>query len=282
MRIPAVFLVGVLALPMAADEGMWLFNQFPKDQVKKSYSFDVTGQFLENLRLASLRIGANAGSLVSANGLILTDRGTVADCVAKLKPTPNSAQPDYVKDGFYAATQAEELPCPGLEASVLVGLEDVTSQVKEAAPAKEAPKNAKAAAAAEKTTEAMQKRNAAIARLEKACAEKTGDTCTVVKLSSGERYDLYRYQKLSDLRLVFAPELAMANGRYSRTSATSSTSLSCARTGRASRPRPRTTSSGAPTPSRTPNCCSWQAVRPPRRASTPVRNSSSTVTPRCR
>jgi hypothetical protein len=211
MRIPAVFLVGVLALPMAADEGMWLFNQFPKDQVKKSYSFDVTGQFLENLRLASLRIGANAGSLVSANGLILTDRGTVADCVAKLKPTPNSAQPDYVKDGFYAATQAEELPCPGLEASVLVGLEDVTSQVKEAAPAKESPKNAKAAAAAEKSVEAMQKRNAAIARLEKACAEKTGDTCTVVKLSSGERYDLYRYQKLSDLRLVFAPELAMAN-----------------------------------------------------------------------
>jgi hypothetical protein len=112
---------------------------------------------------------------------------------------------------FTPPAQADELPCPGLEASVLVGLEDVTSQVKEAAPAKEAPKNAKAAAAAEKTVEAMQKRNAAIARLEKACADKTGDTCTVVKLSSGERYDLYRYQKFSDLRLVFAPELAMAN-----------------------------------------------------------------------
>ncbi len=204
MRIPGIFLVCALALPVAADEGMWLFNQFPKDQVKKTYTFEVTDQFLENLRLGSLRIGSNAGSLVSANGLILTDRSAVADCVAKL----NAA---YVKDGFYAATQSGELLCPGLEASVLVGLEDVTSQVKETASAKEAAKNVKAAAAAEKTAEAMQKRNAAIARLEKACAEKTGNTCTVVKLSSGERYDLYQYQKFTDLRMVFAPELAMAN-----------------------------------------------------------------------
>jgi hypothetical protein len=206
MRIPGVFLACALALPMAADEGMWLFNQFPKEQVKKSYNFDVTDEFLEKLRLASLRIGANAGSFVSPSGLILTDRATVADCVAKL----NSPQHDYVKEGFYAATRAEELPCSGIEASVLVALEDVTVQVKEAAPAKEASRNVKAAAAAGKTTEAIEKRNAAIARLEKACADKTGNTCTVVKLSSGERYDLYRYRKFTDLRLVFAPELAMA------------------------------------------------------------------------
>jgi hypothetical protein len=188
MRIPGVLLACVLALPMMADEGMWLFSQFPKEQVKRSYNFEVTGQFLENLRLASLRIGPNAGSLVSPSGLILTDRAAVADCAAK--------------DGFYAATQAEELRCPGLEASVLVGLEDVTAQVKESPPAKEAPKSVKAAA--------IERRNA-IARLEKTCAEKTGNTCTVVKLSSGERYDLYQYRTFSDLRLVFAPELAMAN-----------------------------------------------------------------------
>jgi len=207
MKIPGILLVFALAVPVAADEGMWLFNQFPKEQVKKSYNFDVPDQFLKNLRLASLRIGTNAGSFVSANGLILTDRAAVADCVTKLK----SAQQDYQKDGFYAAAQADELPCPGLEASVLVDLEDVTSQVKEVAPAKEAPKNIKAAAAAEKTADAMQKRNAAIGRIEKSCAEKTGNTCTVVKLSSGERYDLYQYRKFNDLRLVFAPELAMAN-----------------------------------------------------------------------
>ena len=206
MRIPGVLLVCALALPLAADEGMWLFNQFPTEQVKKSYNFDVTGAFLDNLRLASLRIGANAGSFVSPNGLILTGRATVADCIARL----SSPGHDYVKDGFYAAAQAAELPCPGLEASVLVALEDVTNQVKEAAPQKESAKNVKAAAAVEQTVQAIARRNAAIARIEKACAGRTGNTCTVVKLSSGERYDLYQYQKFTNLRLVFAPELAMA------------------------------------------------------------------------
>jgi len=188
MRIPGVLLTCVLVLPVAADEGMWLFNQFPKEQVKKSYSFDVTDRFLENLRLASLRIGPNAGSFVSPNGLILTDRAAVADCAAN--------------GGSYAATQAEESRCPELEARLLVGLEDVTAQVKEPAPVKGAPKSVNAAA--------IERRNASIARLEKACVEKTGNTCIVVKLSSGERYDLYQYQTFSDLRLVFAPELAMA------------------------------------------------------------------------
>jgi hypothetical protein len=206
MRIPGGFLFCALVLPLAADEGMWLFNQFPSEQVKKSYNFEVTDRFLDNLRLASLRIGANAGSLVSANGLILTDRATVSDCVAKL----SSPAHDYGKDGFYAPSQAAELPCPGLEASVLVALEDVTNQVKDAAPAKESAKNVKAAAAAEQTVQAIARRNAAIARLEKACADQTGNVCSVVKLSSGERYDLYQYRKFSDLRLVFAPELAMA------------------------------------------------------------------------
>jgi hypothetical protein len=208
MKIPGLLLVCALTLPMAADEGMWLFNQFPKEQIKKTYNFEVSDQFLDNLRLATLRIGNNSGSLVSANGLIMTDRGTVAGCIAKL----NSAQHDYVHDGFYAANGADELPCQGLEASVLVGLEDVTSQVKEAAPTtKETAKNAKASAAAEKSAETMQKRAAAIVRLEKACADKTGNTCAIVKLSSGERYDLYQYQRFTDLRLVFAPELEMAN-----------------------------------------------------------------------
>jgi len=87
---------------------------------------------------------------------------------------------------------------PGLEANVLVGIEDVTSQVKDAA--KDGVKAA----------EALQKRNAAIARIEKTCADKTGGACTVVKLFSGQRFDLYQYKKYTDLRLVFAPEYAIA------------------------------------------------------------------------
>ena len=208
MKIPGLLLICALTLPMAADEGMWLFNQFPKDAVKKAYNFDVTDTFLDNLRQGAVRIGNSSGSLVSATGLMLTDRGTVADCIAKL----SSAQHNYTADGFYAGTGADEVRCPGLEAGVLVGLEDVTGQVREPAPAgKETAKALKAAAVAEKSNETLQKRNAAIATLEKDCAAKTGNVCSVVKLSSGERYDLYQYKTYRDVRLVFAPELDMAN-----------------------------------------------------------------------
>ena len=205
MKIPGVLLVCALALPVLADEGMWLFNEFPKDAVKKAYGFEVTDAFLENLRLATLRIGGSSGSFVSAGGLVLTNRWAVANCVAKLA-TPEH---DYVKDGFYAVAGSDEGTCAGLEASVLVGLEDVTGQIKE--PVKEAPKNAKPVVVTEKAAaETLAKRNTAIARVEKACAEKTGDVCTVVALSSGERYHLYHYKNYTDLRLVFAPEAAMA------------------------------------------------------------------------
>ena len=205
MKIPAVVLVCALVLPVLGDEGMWLFNEFPKDAVKKAYNFEVTDAFLENLRLATLRIGGSSGSFVSAGGLVLTNREAVENCVAKL----SRPEHDYVMDGFYAAAGADERACAGLEASVLVSLEDVTSQIKE--PVKETPKNAKAAAVTEKVaTETLAKRNAAIARVEKSCAEKTGDVCTVVPLSSGERYHLYHYKSYTDLRLVFAPERAMA------------------------------------------------------------------------
>ena len=197
--------VCALALPLVADEGLWLFNQFPKDAVSTKYSFEVTDAFLSNLQLSSMRLGSGSGSFVTAHGLIFTNHHVVTDCIAKLSASGR----DYLKDGFYAATRPEELRCPGLEADVLLKIEDVTGQVKE--PAAEASKTPVKPAAAEKAAaQALEKRNAAIARLEKACAEKSGNVCSVVNLHSGERYDLYQYKRYSDLRLVFAPERAIS------------------------------------------------------------------------
>ena len=176
----------LLAVPATGDEGLWLYNQFPKDQVREKYQFEVTDQFLDHLRLSSVRIGRGSGAFVSPQGLLLTTFTAAAACA--------SAHPD----GFYAAAPDAELRCPGLEGEVLVALEDVTKQVKEGIR-----EGAKAA-------EALEKRTAAIARIEKACADKTGDHCAVVKLYSGERYDLYDYKRYSDLRLVFAPETTAA------------------------------------------------------------------------
>jgi len=207
IRRGLVFLC-VLAMQLPADEGLWLFNQFPKDAVNKKFSFEVSDQFLANLQLSSMRLGSGSGSFVNGHGLIFTNHHVVIDCIAKL----SGAGHDYLTDGFYAATREQELRCPDLEANVLLKIEDVTAQIKEPALAEpKAPAKPVSAAAAEKANSAaLEKRNGAIARVEKECSDKTGNVCTVVTLYSGERYDLYQYKRYNDLRLVFAPERAIS------------------------------------------------------------------------
>src|SRR3984957_14423662 len=92
----------LLLLSLLADEGMWPYNQFPKDKVA------VTTEFLDNLRLASVQIAGGSGSFVSPSGLILTNQHLVTNCLG-----------DRVKDGFYG-----ELKCPGISARVLMSIED--------------------------------------------------------------------------------------------------------------------------------------------------------------
>jgi hypothetical protein len=165
---------------------MWLFNQFPKDAVLQRQKFEATDEFLNRLRLASAQVGGGSGSFVSPNGLLLTNQHIAAGCV-----------PD-VKKGFYAAAADAEVRCQGMSAAVLVNLEDVTAQVKTDAPG------------TTPAAQSLEQRNAAIARLEKSCTEKTGNRCTVVTLFAGGRYDLYQYKMYNDVRLVFAPESDLA------------------------------------------------------------------------
>ncbi|HEY1497479.1 MAG TPA: S46 family peptidase [Candidatus Solibacter sp.] len=103
-----------LALPVAADEGMWLFNQFPKAQVKEKHGVEVSDEFLEHLRLSSVRIGGGSGAFVSPNGLILTNYDVASECISRL----SNAEHDYVRNGFYAAGGVGEIRCPGMEANL--------------------------------------------------------------------------------------------------------------------------------------------------------------------
>ncbi len=184
---PAILLL-LCVTAACADDGMWLFNQFPAGIVKEKQGFDVTQAFLDHLRLSTVGLPGGSGAFVSANGLLLTNWHIVANCVPALE----------AGSAFYAATNAAEVRCPGLDASVLTSTEDVTSKVK---------------AGITDTTPAadvLVKRNAAIASIEKDCASKTRKLCAVVNLYSGGRYDLYQYRRYSDLRLVFAPEQQLA------------------------------------------------------------------------
>ncbi len=189
-------LIVALAVPLAlADEGMWLFNAFPKERVKAQYGFLPTQDWLDHVRLSSVRFNnGGSGSFVSADGLTFTNHHVGADCIQKL----GKAGVDYMSIGFYAKTRADEAKCPDLELNVLVGIDDVTGKIKAAAP-----KTMPAA-------EAGQAQRAAMSAIEKDCATSTGLRCDVVTLYSGEVYNLYKYKKYTDVRLVFSPEFAIA------------------------------------------------------------------------
>jgi hypothetical protein len=179
----------------SADEGMWLYNEAPKDKIKAKYGFELTQAWLDHVRLSSVRFNnGGSGSFVSADGLTFTNHHVGAGCVQQLSTEGH----DYIKSGFYAKTQADEAKCPNLELNELVGIEDVTSKVN----ARVKPEMSAA--------DAGQAQRAAMSQIEKDCSTSTGLRCDVVTFYSGQVYNLYKYKKYTDVRLVFAPEFDIA------------------------------------------------------------------------
>ena len=184
-----------LALIASADEGMWLFSSPPLRQLKEKYQFEPTPQWLEHLQKASVRFNSGgSGSFVSPTGLCITNHHVGADALQKA----SSEQNNYLKNGFNAKTNAEEIKCADLELNVLMSTEDVTSQVNGAV---KPGLNADQASAA---------RGNVIAQIEKESKEKTGLRSDVITLYEGGAYHLYRYKRYDDVRIVFAPEQQMA------------------------------------------------------------------------
>ena len=190
--LACVFILSTLA---TADEGMWLYNAPPKDKIKAKYGVELTQEWLDHVRLSSVRFNnGGSGSFVSADGLTFTNHHVGAGCVQQL----STAGHDYIKTGFYAKTQADEAKCPNLELNQLVGIEDVTDTVNAGV------KPGMSAA------ESGQAQRAAMSQVEKDCATSTGLRCDVVIFYSGQVYNLYKYKKYTDVRLVFAPEFDIA------------------------------------------------------------------------
>jgi hypothetical protein len=187
-------LVLTLVPPCGADEGMWLFNQPPKDVLQKKYGFAVTPQFMDHLRLASISFGGASGSFISPDGLVLTNHHVGRGAVQNL----STKDRDLMKTGFHARTRAEELKVPGMELRVLQEIEDVTGRVLGAEQPGMTPAEAAAA------------RGRVIAALEKETLDKGGLRGVVVTLYSGGMYHLYKYRIHNDVRLVFAPEYLVA------------------------------------------------------------------------
>jgi hypothetical protein len=191
--LAATLCCGALLIPIAvrADEGMWTFDNPPFKLLQERYHFTPTQQWLDHIRLSCVRMNdGGSGSFVSPHGLLLTNHHVARGQLQK----NSTAQHDYIRDGFYAATPAQEMKSPDLEVNVLVSMENVTARVASAVQDAKTPEAAFAA------------RNAVIAAIEKESLQKTGLRSDIVTLYQGGEYWLYRYKKYTDVRLVFAPE----------------------------------------------------------------------------
>lgn len=178
-----------------ADEGMWLFNNPPLKQFKEKYQFEPTQEWLEHLQKSSVRFNSGgSGSFVSSTGLTITNHHVGLETLQKISSEKNN----YVRDGFYAKTQADEVRATDLELNVLISIEDVTTRLNAAV---------KPGLSAEQSATARQR---VVAEIEKESKERTGLRSDVVTLYQGGAFHLYRFKRYDDVRLVFAPEQQIA------------------------------------------------------------------------
>jgi len=191
-------LLSLMLAPMLASaaEGMWTFDNPPTERMKKDIGWAPDEKWLEHTMQSSARLAFGcSGSFVSPNGLVLSNHHCAAHCVEQI----SSDKTNYMASGFLAHSQAEEQRCPAMEINRLEKISDVTEQMLKATAGLEGEAFTKA-------------KNAETAKLAEQCVGKDGDKvrCDVVSLYQGGKYNLYRYHRFQDVRLVFAPEQSVA------------------------------------------------------------------------
>jgi hypothetical protein len=197
-----VSIIGLLALAGTgrAGEGMWPVNAPPIEEIERQTGVRLDPAVLARWQLGAVSMGAS-GSFVSSRGLLMTNHHVASGALAKLS-TP---QRNLLQSGYVARTTADELPLPDTRVSVLLSIRDVTAQVREAidgVPADAEDRVAKQGAAQRRAS----------AKLEADASDRqAGTRARVVTLYGGAQHHLYTFKDYTDVRLVFAPESAIAS-----------------------------------------------------------------------
>ncbi|MDB5967968.1 MAG: family peptidase [Hydrocarboniphaga sp.] len=179
-----------------AAEGMWTMDRLPLKAMRAKYGFAPDQAWINHSQRSSLRLaGGCSGSFVSPDGLVMTNHHCVRECVQQL----STATKDYVEEGFYAKTGKDEVMCPTIELNRLDAISDITARVKKATAGLSGAAFSKA-------------QKAESSKIEAECVgdDEARTRCDVVELYHGGVYDLYRYHRYQDARLVFAPEESIA------------------------------------------------------------------------
>jgi hypothetical protein len=182
---------------VSADEGMWLpslVSQRIADMQEKG--FRLSAEDIYSINQASLKdavvlFGRGCtGELISPEGLLVTNHHCGYGQIQK----HSSVEHDYLKDGFWAMSRAEELPNKGLTVSFLERMEDVTDAVLN---------GYEPSMSEEQRVEIVKNNSKAI--IDEAVKEGKGLRATVEALYYGNQYFLFLYREYADVRLVGAP-----------------------------------------------------------------------------
>ncbi len=186
-----------------ADEGIWIplllskYNEADMQQKGlRITADDIYSINHSSLKDAVLLFGRGCtGEVVSGQGLLFTNH----HCGKSMIQSHSTIEHNYLKDGFWAKSKEDELPCPGLTVSFLVRMEDVSEQVL---------KNISPAMNESERYELIE------AEIKKIIDNETKGTyfnATVEPVFSGNQYFLYVMETFSDIRLVGAPPISIGD-----------------------------------------------------------------------
>jgi hypothetical protein len=197
----AFFLSSLLTM---ADEGMWLpmllGQQVYNDMVKRGLK--LSKDQLYSINKASIKDaiiifgGGCTGEIVSAEGLVFTNHHCGYGAIA----AASSVQNNYLRDGFYAKTKADEIPAAGLSVQFLLKIEDVTAKIDSAANGLTGSDRAKK-----------------VAEVSALINQQYSDPAKMVEarvnaLFKGNQFLVFVYQRFKDVRLVGTPSESI--GKY--------------------------------------------------------------------
>ena len=170
---------------------MWTFENAPVQYFEQAYGFRATKEWLDQVRLASLRIPGCTASFVSGEGLVLSNH----HCARGATSAVTKEGENLLDDGFYAATLSDERPADNMWADQLVRMEDVTDLIE---------RGIDPTASEAEQLEAIEMR---IELVDDSTSALHALDCGVTSLYQGGKYSLYCYRRYNDVRLVFVPEL---------------------------------------------------------------------------
>lgn len=207
MRIKSLLLSLVLFLSMSlralADEGLWIpmLLQSLNEKEMQDMGFKLTAEDIYSINHSSMKDavvlfgrGCTA-EIVSDQGLMLTNH----HCGYGQIQSHSTVEHDYLTDGFWAMSREQELACPGLTATILVRMEDVTTRVLEKV--SNDMSEEQRAAAIEKV----------IRKIESEAVEGTHYSAQVKPFYYGNQFYLMVYEVFTDVRLVGAPPSSIGN-----------------------------------------------------------------------